>query len=299
MARRARSAERLGANLVGEPGLDRLADILERMMAAPRQARTPFKTPQFDGTGDVEYFINQFHSVAEANEWEQAAIFLHLREALKEGATNCGRAGDADGIFTALRARYGLSPKEARLRLNSLKKDYKTSLQEHATEVQRLTEVAHGELPPRYRETLALETFSGSLGNLYLQRHLLAMNVRDLDAAVQAGNEFLQVQAGRPESSSSIRLVEEDPDQMVKPVKVNETEMTTLTKALLQLTNQMERIQSQLNTSGKTGGRPAIEKKTNCWGCGKEGHVRRNCLTHPLVNSKQAQPSGNGQGPQQ
>lgn len=297
MSRRARSAERLGPSLVGEPNVGRLADILERMMTEPRPARTPFKTPQFEGTGDIEYFIQQFNSVAEANEWEPEAKFLHLREALREGARDCGRAGTIDGIFTALRARYGLSPKEARLQLNTLKKRFQTSLQEHATEVQRLTEVAHGELPPQYRDTLALEAFSSSLGNAYLQRHLLAMNVRDMDSAVRAGNEFLQVKVGRPEDRSSVRLLEEELDQQVQPVKTAEAETTTLTKALLQLTTQMEKIQSQLNTSQRTARRNSTRSGSKCWGCGKEGHLQRNCPTHS--QSGQTKLSGNGPSPQQ
>lgn len=299
MSRRARSAERLGDGVVGGPNLDRLADVLERMMAEPRTARTPFKTPQFNGAGDVEYFINQFHSVAEANEWERGATLIHLREALQEGARDCGRAGDLEGIFTALRARYGLTPKEARFRLNTLTKDFKTSLQEHATEVKRLTDVAHGELPAHYRDTMALEMFSSSLGNVYLQRHLLAMNIRDLDSAVRAGNEFLQVKVSRPEGQPAVRVLEEEPEQTVKPVKMAEPEVNTLTKALVQLTAQMERIQTQLNLNQRATTKSSVRGRSTCWGCGKEGHVRRNCPTHSQTTSNQTRPSGNEQGPQQ
>lgn len=38
-----------------------------------------------------------------------------------------------------------------------------------------------------------METFMGSLGYTGLQKHLMAMRVENLDAAIQAGNEFLEV----------------------------------------------------------------------------------------------------------
>ena len=73
MARRQRRAER-DADL-GEPDVvGRLVEAVGRM-----PARDQFKAPVFDGKGDVDYFIQKFQDVAEANQWGQAAIRLHLR----------------------------------------------------------------------------------------------------------------------------------------------------------------------------------------------------------------------------
>ena len=47
---------------------DRLTDILERL-AVPQGPATPcFKPPCYDGTGDVETFIQQFRDVIGANQ---------------------------------------------------------------------------------------------------------------------------------------------------------------------------------------------------------------------------------------
>ena len=108
--------------------LHRLADIMEGLVLRqqPAQRREDFKTPQFNGEGNIEYFIDQFEDVANANQWNQESTFMHLREALKDGARDCGRSDTTRGIFAALRNRYGLSPREARVRLNHLKKEYRT-----------------------------------------------------------------------------------------------------------------------------------------------------------------------------
>ena len=105
--------------------MDRLGHILERLVAAHKAGpREEFKTPEFHGEGDVEYFIQQFKDVADANQWDEEATFLHLREALRDGARDCDQSVTTDGIYAALRARNGLFPREARSRLNNLRKEY-------------------------------------------------------------------------------------------------------------------------------------------------------------------------------
>ena len=119
-ARRARSLEREAQPEV----LDRLADVLEGIHLNQRnQPRNQFKPPQFGGEGDVELFIRQFQEVAEANQRPRLATPLHSRESLTDKAQTYGRADQPEGIFTALRARFGLTPREARTRLAGLRRD--------------------------------------------------------------------------------------------------------------------------------------------------------------------------------
>ena len=111
--RRGRSVDREG---------DRLTEILERLAVRPQlPALAPqFKAPQYNGQGDIEYFISRFEDVSDANGWGDAAALLHLREALKENAEGCGRAPSVLAVYAALRARFGLSPREARSLLSTL-----------------------------------------------------------------------------------------------------------------------------------------------------------------------------------
>ena len=76
--------------------LARLTQALERI--GERAPRATFKAPKYDGVGDVEYFLNQFHKVAEANHWDDASTLIHLRESLKDEAKECGRSQIIQGI---------------------------------------------------------------------------------------------------------------------------------------------------------------------------------------------------------
>ena len=88
--------------------LARLTQALERI--GERAPRATFKSPKYDGTGDVEYFLDQFHEVAEANHWDNASTLIHLRESLKEEARECGRSQTIQGIEARLRGRFGMTP---------------------------------------------------------------------------------------------------------------------------------------------------------------------------------------------
>jgi len=275
----------------------RLADVLERLWndrdREPRTSKEPYRAPQFDGQGDVEFFIQQFQEVAAANEWGARATVLHLRRALQEGATDCGKPSTEEGIYNALRNRYGLSPREARARLSTLKKEYRTSLQEHAMEVERLVTLAYGDLPEVYRNGLALETFSNTLGNAYLQRHLLAVQAGTLGEAVRAGNEFLQVRTNADPGRSSIRAVDGEDDEEPAAGTTKDT-LSLLLQSMQQLTEAVGKLQAGTKARPRPG--PKEEpQKNSCWGCGKDGHRRQECPTRPWRKPA----SGNGTGPQQ
>lgn len=284
--RRGRSVDRGG---------DRLTEVLERLAARP-MLPTPapqFKAPQYNGQGDVEYFISRFEEISDANGWGDAAALLHLREALKENAEGCGRAPSVMAVYAALRARFGLSPREARSRLSTLRKEYKTSLQEHAAEVERLITIAYGELPVEYQAGMKLETFCSTLGYMPLQRHLLAVHTHTLEDAVRAGNEFLQIKPGGEKNNTSIRQVGEEEEEEAP----NHTDkvLAGLVQAMQQLAERVEALQGQSRriTRGDTSSNQRL-----CWGCGKEGHLRRSCPSQKKSPSDRTA-QGNGQGPQE
>jgi hypothetical protein len=240
-----------------------------------------------------------------ANEWRHGAAVLHLREALKDGAQDCGRAGDLHLIFNALRARYGLSSREARARLSNLKKDSRTSLQEHAVEVERLVSVAYEDLPAVHRAGMVLETFSNTLGNAYLQRHLLAVDPVNVEAAVRAGNDFLQIRSA-PERGRGLPTVrgideEEEPKAEVTTPKTAEL-LATLMKAMQEMAEQMRRLQLGKPSPAALRKSEDSPRTLSCWGCGKSGHLRRDCRTRswpgPQAAPRAAQ-AGNEPGPQQ
>ena len=184
---------------------------------APQQQET-FKAPEFNGTGSIEVFIRQFLDVAEANAWGQRATVLHLRRALKEEARDCAGASNTMAeIFTALRARYGISPREARVRINSTRKESSVPLQVHANTMRELVGIAYPGMPDEVHEQMALDQFVNTLNHPRLQEHLLAIRPDSLTEAVTAGNEFLQVR--QTQLRAKQLEVEEETEPRVMPVQ--------------------------------------------------------------------------------
>ena len=221
---------------------------------------------------------------------------------MKETARDCGRPDTLDGIFDALRARFGLSAREARAKLASLKRNHQTTLQEHAAEVERLVTIAYADLPGRHRQEMAIETFTHSLSHAYLQRHLLAVPTPTLEDAVRTGNEYLQIKP-TPQAGSNIRAIdgEEEEDQAEEPTRVSPAAtdpMATLLKAIQKLSEEVANLKMEARRPGaKRGTLPPSNKK--CWECQQEGYLKRDCPTRPWTDRKEAQASGNEGRPQQ
>ena len=271
-------------------------------------ARPHFKSPQFEGNGDLEYFIQQFDLVAEANDWDGPAAFLHLRNELKDKAQDCGKPNTRRGIYAALRARFGFSPREARARLAALRKDYRTSLQEHGAEVARLVNLAYHDLPEYHLGEMMLEVFTNTLGNAYLQRHLLAVGPQSMEEAIRAGNEFLQIKPSGNSPLSKVRVMdemywhEEDYPLEGSPEETNECPDTDqvrlmdghqtdgLSKTMMALMDCLNHIKQQLGTEETETRRPG--DRVGCWSCGSIGHWIEDCpqRRYPDRHPEPAQP---------
>ena len=295
-----------------------LQELIREMRVQNQQRQQPpppppevFKAPEYNGVGSVEVFIRQFSDVADANGWTMGAAFLHLRRALKDEASDCGAGNDVEEIFEALRARFGISPREARSKLSSLRKEYRTTLQEHATRVKELMRIAYPELPGGLQLEMGLDYFLNSLNNATLQRHLLAVRPATIAEAVSAGNEFLQVKTSSAGVKHLVGMEEEletqamplqgtpvatpvqplpaqpvvtqpAPAPSVQPVATQPAlvpalsqsdPMTVLLTTMAQLAAGVEAMQRMMTSKGEGKKRPV------CWKCGQEGHVQKFCKT--------------------
>jgi hypothetical protein len=299
--------------------MERLSEVLERVLLTQVPGRRDtFKIPEFDGSTDVSYFLRQFQDIMEANNWNRAAALLHLREALKGKAQDCGNADTTEGVFQALQARFGMSIREARNKLTLLKKENRTTLQEHAAEVSRLMNTAYQDLPPDHRHRLILDTFQSTLGNAYLQRHLLAVNAPTLEDCIRAGNEFLQIKTTNF-PGPQVRIIEEGDEQTPMIQAVQNNPMEAMMKLLQQLTSEVSELKAnqkvlpprlEVNKSmddiarngmrnpGQIGQNNFNNKPDVCWNCGLSGHTKRFCRSRQWNGQRKTNP-GNGSGPQQ
>jgi len=101
--------------------------VPERLTQPVKEAyRYRLKAPVFTGLEDVEQFIKQFSEVIDITQWPPRVALIQLRMALPEQAKLYGLGTSVDGIFTALRARFGISVVDARARLQGLRREART-----------------------------------------------------------------------------------------------------------------------------------------------------------------------------
>ena len=264
--------------------LSRLAKALELLAVKDDRPRVKVVPPTFDGTGEVELFIRQFTDVAEASRWSDDITLLQLRNSLKDKAVDCGRAEDYTTVLEALRMRFGTSASEAQTLLANVRRDPRTSLQEYASYVSRLVNLANPELPEQYRRNMTLRTFKSTLGHVGLQRHLLVANVRTLEEAVQVGSEYLQVGSqATSRQESRVAQCDVDDTEVVLVKSTNTDTSRQVLDTLAKLTARLDQIETGLKKQQKEEKKPPV-----CYECREPGHRRASC---PLKKQ------GNGQGP--
>jgi len=160
--------------------------------ALGQRRREKFPAPTYEGTGDVELFLESFDLVAEANGWNPAARLIHLRSSLKSTALDCGRGATVEAVRRALRARFGMSESQAQDALDGLRRQPKQTLHELASEVERLMGLAFPQVDAAVRETMAIDRFKSALGDASVKVHLLTRRPRTLADAMRYSDEFLQ-----------------------------------------------------------------------------------------------------------
>jgi len=96
-----------------------------------------------------------------------------------------------------------LSAIDVRVRLQGLRRDPYTSLQEHAITVEKLAQIRYGNLPPVNQERYTFDAFIQSLIDLSLYYQLLATGVvMDEDALREGRANLLDTQLCRGRASS-------------------------------------------------------------------------------------------------
>lgn len=290
-------------------GIDQLADLFNRVLQqqpAHQAPRDRFKPPRYNGTGDVELFIQQFTDVCRANDWDEATSFLQLRTSLEQSAADCGRGITFGAVLENLRARFGLTVRQARDRLVNIRREANQSVHALGMEVTRLTALAYPQIAAAERVVLAVETFKRALDNRALNRHLLAIQVASVDDVARAAEEFFQVggfnsaprprhhiaamDLEEPEMVTAVATVNPVLEQLIQAVKQN-TELISKMLAGRQASlvrNDDRRSSNQRYAPSQHQWGRASDQDRACFNCGDPSHFKRNC---PKL-------SGNDENPQ-
>jgi len=129
-------------HLTMETLITALREVSRAGQAVPGD-RYRLRPPIFGGDGDVKLFIRAFEKVATLAEWPAQVCLLQHRTCLTSQAKSYAHGPDVGHIFQALRSRFGLTVRAARDGLRTIRRNRKTSLQDHANAIEALAQVAH------------------------------------------------------------------------------------------------------------------------------------------------------------
>ena len=275
----------------------RLAELLET--ALNTQPRDRFKPPKFDGKSDVELFITQFQEVSAANQWDQATALINLRLALERDATKCGRGQDMPAIFANLRARFGLTVRQARDKLAHIRREPGQTNHMLGLEIQKLVRLAYPTMGANDQTVIAIETFKKSVDNKQLSRHLLAIPADTVETVTAAADAFFQagqITMTNNRNRANINHIEIEPcdeeEHKINSITTKLTDPTAelLTK-LLAAVEQNTAIVADLVKQGRTDRnnvrfarsrsnsreRGKLTQTDECYQCGSNSHYVRDC----------------------
>lgn len=171
--------------------IEALVAQLANMQQPPVQ-RPKHKTPTFNGDTDVELFITQFRNIADTSAWNEQDTLLQLRSSLEGKAVESGRCETTNEVFQSLRQRFGMTVRQARDKLDSLRKTSKQDLFDFGDDIKKLTEIAYPDQDRTFLTQTALEKFIKGLSNSRLQQHMLLVRPANIPDAIRAAEEFLQ-----------------------------------------------------------------------------------------------------------
>jgi len=226
--------------------------------------------------------------VATIAEWPVRVRILQLRACLTGRAKNFAPGPDEAHIMRALRAWFGITAKEAADRLQVMRKDRRTPLEDHANEVERLAQAAFGHATDNDRKRLVYNAFFWSVNHPDVQRYWLATKVSSIEEALEMGKAYFQVKESRRPSYTARQVVEEDeettplPTPQVAAAATKSTKQTQLTM-LMDMVKGLQATVTKLQSDQVDRRAPRSRDDPVCpsllisWGCGMQWHVRRQC----------------------
>ncbi|GFV00880.1 uncharacterized protein TNCV_1386941 [Trichonephila clavipes] len=153
----------------------------------------PVKLSIYDGKTNWEVYKTQFSMISEANGWTEGVKACQLAASLRgEAAEVLQTLPDTErlnlnSLYNALDHRFGrkYSKDYAHLQMKTRLQKTGESLQEYASEVERLANLAFSDNPTTVRETISLQYFVDGLREGEVQKAVRMADVQDLKSALK------------------------------------------------------------------------------------------------------------------
>ncbi|GFX94259.1 retrovirus-related Pol polyprotein from transposon 412 [Trichonephila clavipes] len=231
-------------------------------------SKPSIKLSTYDGKSSWQVYKTQFSIVADANQWDSQTKACQLAASLRADAADIlqtlpeTQRLDFDALVNALELRFGEKCVKdySRLQLKSRQQKVSETLQEQATDVERLSHLAFSDCPTEVREVLALQHFIDGVRDPEIQKALRMADLKDLKGALVFAMKFEAAQQATRKDRHPIRAVNES--------DTSNSSVERLERQMRSFLNRVESLMSQ-KADGK--------KTLKCWTCGREGHLQRSC----------------------
>ncbi|GFV64846.1 gag-Pol polyprotein [Trichonephila clavipes] len=231
-------------------------------------SKPSIKLSTYDGKSSWQVYKTQFSIVADANQWDSQTKACQLAASLRADAADIlqtlpeTQRLDFDALVNALELRFGEKCVKdySRLQLKSRQQKVSETLQELATDVERLSHLAFSDCPTEVREVLALQHFIDGVRDPEIQKALRMADLKDLKGALVFAMKFEAAQQATRKDRHPIRAVNES--------DMSNSSVERLERQMRSFMNRVESLMSQ-KADGK--------KTLKCWTCGREGHLQRSC----------------------
>lgn len=238
--------------------------VSDDLKCVPVTSRPTIKLSTYDGKTSWQVYKTQFEIVANANGWDSVTKACQLAASLRAEAADIlqtlpeEQRLDLNALSSALELRFGEKCVRdySRLQLKSRQQKATETLQELATDVERLSHLAFADCPADTREILSLQYFVDGIRDAEIQKALRVADIKDLKSALVYAMKYEAAQQATRRERHPIRAAAiQDPKHPIVA--------------------RMDELEKRINDLSRSI--PEKKQSLKCWNCGGEGHIRRNC----------------------
>jgi len=245
-------------------------------------SRPSVKLSTFDGQTPWRVFKVQFDVVADANGWDNATRASQLIASLRGPAAEVlqnvptEKLQDPSAIEAALECRYGDAhlTEYYRAELKARRQKTNESLQELATDIERLVHLAFSDCSLQTQGSLAAQYFTDALRDEEMQQALRLSESKDLRSALVFAMKYESAKSVSKTSRHLRTAVVEDEKNDHEGLRKKIEELVDLIKA--EHAPQREASIRRRNWNN------------TCWSCNRKGHLQMDC---PRRNKKEVKSS--------